>query len=174
MARARRRRPRRADGCASRPGGIRRPAGQSPCDLGRVPGSGTLRPRRGGIRCRDDDRARCRPGARAQGGRAGPRRGHGGGRQAGGCVMYALYTAVALIGLVTFWLPLALLRRFTRGVPLNVRARLGWAAPIGGGRPPPPLHPGSLGGGVAAAPPLGGPRRPPPPPPPGLKTGTQN
>ena len=47
--------------------------------------------------------------------------------------MYALYTAVALIGLVTFWLPLALLRRFTRGVPLNVRARLGGAAPIGAG-----------------------------------------
>ena len=37
-------------------------------------------------------------------------------------MMYALYTAVALIGLVTLWVPLALVRRFTRGVPLNARA----------------------------------------------------
>ncbi len=49
-------------------------------------------------------------------------------------MMYALYTAVALIGLVTLWVPLALVRRFTRGVPLNARARLGGDAPIGAGR----------------------------------------
>src|SRR2546430_521011 len=34
--------------------------------------------------------------------------------------MYALYTAVALVGLVTLWLPVALLRRLTRGVPLMI------------------------------------------------------
>ena len=45
--------------------------------------------------------------------------------------MYALYTAVAFVGLVTLFLPVALLRRLTRGVPLNARARLGREAPSG-------------------------------------------
>jgi len=45
-------------------------------------------------------------------------------RPAGDSLMYALYSAVALVGLVALFLPVALLRRLTRGVPLNVRARL--------------------------------------------------
>jgi len=73
--------------------------------------------------------------------------------------MYALYTAVALIGLVTVWLPLALLRRLTRGVPLNARARLGGAAPSDAGRPSGWLHAVSVGEAIAAAPLVEGLRR---------------
>src|SRR5713101_230732 len=73
--------------------------------------------------------------------------------------MYALYTAVALIGLVTLWVPLALVRRFTRGVPLNARARLGRAAPIGAGRPSAWLHAVSVGEAIATAPLIEGLRR---------------
>src|SRR2546425_4953851 len=73
--------------------------------------------------------------------------------------MYALYTAVALIGLVTLWVPLALVRRFTRGVPLNARARLGGAAPIGAGRPSAWLHAVSVGEAIATAPLIEGLRR---------------
>jgi len=43
--------------------------------------------------------------------------------------MYALYTAIAFVGLVTVFLPAALARRLTRGVPLNAgAARTGGAA----------------------------------------------
>src|SRR5437870_9326842 len=73
--------------------------------------------------------------------------------------MYALYTAVALIGLVTLWVPLALVRRFSRGVPLNARARLGGAAPIGAGRPSAWLHAVSVGEAIATAPLIEGLRR---------------
>jgi len=73
--------------------------------------------------------------------------------------MYALYTAVALIGLVTLWVPLALVRRFTRGVPLNARARLGGAVPIGAGRPSAWLHAVSVGEAIATAPLIEGLRR---------------
>ena len=74
-------------------------------------------------------------------------------------MMYALYTAVALIGLVTLWVPLALVRRFTRGVPLNARARLGGDAPIGAGRLSAWLHAVSVGEAIATAPLIEGLRR---------------
>src|SRR5256712_3634691 len=73
--------------------------------------------------------------------------------------MYALYPAVALIGLVTLWVPIALVRRFTRGVPLTARARLGGAAPIGAGRPSAWLHAVSVGEAIATAPLIEGLRR---------------
>jgi 3-deoxy-D-manno-octulosonic-acid transferase len=73
--------------------------------------------------------------------------------------MYALYTAIALLGLVAFWLPLALLRRVTRGVPINVRARLGGAGSIGGGERSAWLHAVSVGEAIAAAPLVEGLRR---------------
>jgi 3-deoxy-D-manno-octulosonic-acid transferase len=73
--------------------------------------------------------------------------------------MYALYTAVALVGLVTLWLPVALVRRVTRGVPLNARARLvrdapGAASPTSGW-----VHAVSVGEAIAAAPVVEGLRR---------------
>jgi 3-deoxy-D-manno-octulosonic-acid transferase len=73
--------------------------------------------------------------------------------------MYALYTAVALIGLVTLWLPVAMLRRLTRGVPLNARARLGREAPSGAGRSSGWVHAVSVGEAIAAAPLVEGLRR---------------
>jgi 3-deoxy-D-manno-octulosonic-acid transferase len=73
--------------------------------------------------------------------------------------MYALYTAVALVGLMALWAPIALLRRFTRGVPLNARARLGRAAPTDAGRPSAWLHAVSVGEAIAAAPLVEGLRR---------------
>jgi 3-deoxy-D-manno-octulosonic-acid transferase len=73
--------------------------------------------------------------------------------------MYTLYTVVALVGLVTLWLPVAVLRRVTRGVPLNVRARLvrdapGAARPLSGW-----VHAVSVGEAIAAAPVVDGLRR---------------
>jgi 3-deoxy-D-manno-octulosonic-acid transferase len=73
--------------------------------------------------------------------------------------MYVLYTTAALVGLVALWAPIALLRRFTRGVPLNARARLGRAAPIDAGRPSAWLHAVSVGEAIAAAPLVEGLRR---------------
>src|SRR5262252_1899741 len=66
--------------------------------------------------------------------------------------MYALYTALALIGLAALWLPVALWRRLTRGVPINARARFGHGASIGEGRPTAWLHAVSVGEALAAAP----------------------
>jgi 3-deoxy-D-manno-octulosonic-acid transferase len=66
--------------------------------------------------------------------------------------MYALYTALALIGLAALWLPVALWRRLTRGVPINARARFGHGASIGAGRPTAWLHAVSVGEALAAAP----------------------
>ena len=73
--------------------------------------------------------------------------------------MYALYTAIALVGLVALWAPIALLRRLTRGVPMNARARLGHAAPVHAGRPSAWLHAVSVGEAIAAAPLVEGLRR---------------
>lgn len=73
--------------------------------------------------------------------------------------MYALYTAIALVGLVALWAPIALLRRLTRGVPMNARARLGRAAPVDAGRPSAWLHAVSVGEAIAAAPLVEGLRR---------------
>jgi len=73
--------------------------------------------------------------------------------------MYAIYTAIAVVGLVTIWLPMALVRRITRGVPLNVRARLvrgesDRARPTSGW-----VHAVSVGEAIAAAPLVEGLRR---------------
>jgi 3-deoxy-D-manno-octulosonic-acid transferase len=65
--------------------------------------------------------------------------------------MYALYTAVAFVGLLAVFLPVALVRRLTRGVPLNVRARLGRQAPSGEGGPSGWVHAVSVGEAIAAA-----------------------
>lgn len=73
--------------------------------------------------------------------------------------MYALYTAMALVGLVALWAPIALLRRLTRGVPMNARARLGRAAPVDGGPPSAWLHAVSVGEAIAAVPLVEGLRR---------------
>jgi 3-deoxy-D-manno-octulosonic-acid transferase len=66
--------------------------------------------------------------------------------------MYALYTALALVGLAALWLPVALWRRLARGVPINAGARLGHGASIGEGRPTAWLHAVSVGEAIAAAP----------------------
>ncbi len=73
--------------------------------------------------------------------------------------MYALYTAVALVGLVTLWLPVALLRRLTRGVPLNARARLAREGASDAGRTSGWVHAVSVGEAIAAAPLVEGLRR---------------
>jgi len=72
--------------------------------------------------------------------------------------MYALYTAIAFVGLVTVFLPIALIRRITRGVPLNVRARLGRGVQAAGGRSG-WVHAVSVGEAIAAAPLVEGLRR---------------
>jgi len=73
--------------------------------------------------------------------------------------MYALYTAIALLGLLVLYLPLAVMRRLTRGVPLNVRARLGFGAPKANGRRAGWLHAVSVGEAIAATPLVEGLRR---------------
>src|SRR5207244_413805 len=65
-----------------------------------------------------------RPRTRDEGRRAKPRRGDGRGRDAGGAVMYMLYTAAMLVALVLFYAPAAVAKRLRRGVPLDARARL--------------------------------------------------
>ncbi len=73
--------------------------------------------------------------------------------------MYALYTALAVVGLVTLWLPAALVRRLTRGVPLNARARLGRAVAGDATRTSGWVHAVSVGEAIAAAPLVEGLRR---------------
>jgi 3-deoxy-D-manno-octulosonic-acid transferase len=72
-------------------------------------------------------------------------------------VTYALYTALLAAG-VTAYAPLAVARRLTRGIPLNLRARLGYGAPEGGG-PHGWVHAVSVGEVIAAAPLVEGLRR---------------
>jgi 3-deoxy-D-manno-octulosonic-acid transferase len=65
-------------------------------------------------------------------------------------VTYALYTAL-LAASVTFYAPFAVARRLTRGVPINLRARLGFGALEGTG-PRGWVHAVSVGEAIAAAP----------------------
>src|SRR5207237_191303 len=96
-----------------------------------------------------------------RGGRpAEPRRGHGGGRETGGPLMYALYTAASLVALVLVYAPAAVVRRLIRGVPLNMRARLGLGgAPRRRGVRAGWLHAVSVGEAITAAPLIEGLRR---------------
>jgi len=65
-------------------------------------------------------------------------------------VIYPLYT-LALSAVAAAYLPAALWRRATAGVPLNLRARLGWgAAPVGGASAW--IHAVSVGEAIAAQP----------------------
>jgi 3-deoxy-D-manno-octulosonic-acid transferase len=73
-------------------------------------------------------------------------------------VIYPLYTAL-LAAAVTAYLPAALLRRLTHGVPLNVRARLGYGAVPGPAGPRGWVHAVSVGEAIAAAPLVEGLRR---------------
>src|SRR5207302_8308019 len=152
---------RRAGGDHRRAGGaprIRRPSGVAAGDLGRVPDSLAVRACGPGVRRHDVDRPRRRSRARAQGARTRPGRGDRRGRPAGERLMYALYTAIAFVGLVTVFLPAALARRLTRGVPLNARARLGREGPRAG-EPTGWVHAVSVGEAIAAAPLVEGLRR---------------
>src|SRR5438128_10529265 len=63
---------------------------------------------------------------------------------------YVLYTALLAAG-VTAYAPLAVARRLTRGVPLNLRARFGYGAEVGRG-PRGWVHAVSVGEAIAAAP----------------------
>ena len=73
--------------------------------------------------------------------------------------MYALYTTIAMLGLLVLYVPLALVRRLTSGVPLNVRARLGYGAPRISGQRVGWLHAVSVGEAIAATPLVEGLRR---------------
>jgi 3-deoxy-D-manno-octulosonic-acid transferase len=65
-------------------------------------------------------------------------------------VTYLLYTALLAAG-VAAYAPLAVTRRLTRGVPLNLRARLGYGRESGSG-PRGWVHAVSVGEAIAAAP----------------------
>lgn len=80
-------------------------------------------------------------------------------RPAGDSLMYALYSVVALVGLVALFLPVAVLRRLTRGVPLNVRARLARDRAADATRSSGWVHAVSVGEAIAAAPLVEGLRR---------------
>ena len=70
---------------------------------------------------------------------------------------YVLYTALLAAG-VTAYAPVALARRLTRGVPLNLRARFGFGGENGAG-PRAWVHAVSVGETIAAAPLVDGLRR---------------
>jgi 3-deoxy-D-manno-octulosonic-acid transferase len=72
-------------------------------------------------------------------------------------VTYALYTALLAAG-VAAYAPLAVARRLTRGVPLNLKARLGYGGDPGPG-PRGWVHAVSVGEAIAAAPLVDGLRR---------------
>ena len=74
--------------------------------------------------------------------------------------MYALYTAASLVALVLLYAPAAVVRRLIRGVPLNMRARLGLGgAPRRRGVRAGWLHAVSVGEAITAAPLIEGLRR---------------
>src|SRR5437773_9015840 len=159
-ASAGRRRARRAHRRADRAARRRRAAGASAPELGRVHDPAAVRAVRGRLRSAARRGAGRRSRTRDEGRRAKPRRGDGRGRDAGGAVMYMLYTAAMLVALVLFYAPAAVAKRLRRGVPLDARARLGLggAAPSRGARAG-WLHAVSVGEAIAAAPLVEGLRR---------------
>lgn len=73
-------------------------------------------------------------------------------------MIYSLYT-VTLALLAVGYLPTALYRRLARGVPLNLRARLGWDGAPPSGAPTAWVHAVSVGEAIAAEPLVAGLRR---------------
>jgi 3-deoxy-D-manno-octulosonic-acid transferase len=67
-------------------------------------------------------------------------------------VIRPLYTTASLLALATVYAPSAGLRRITRGVPMHLKARLGFAAPLPGSPPRAWLHAVSVGEAIAATP----------------------
>ena len=80
------------------------------------------------------------------------------GRSAGGRVMYPLYT-LAFATAVAGYAPVAVLRRIARGVPINLRERLGLRAHQPPAAPCGWIHAVSVGEAIAAAPLVEGLRR---------------
>src|SRR5207249_10010921 len=158
-ARSRSRRARGPHRRTGRPARLRSEPSQAHGDVGRVSRARALRTRRAGVRRPAEGPTRRRPRPRSQGYRAQPRRGDRRGRPAGRCLMYALYTTIAMLGLLVLYVPLALVRRLTSGVPLNVRARLGYGAPRISGQRVGWLHAVSVGEAIAATPLVEGLRR---------------
>ena len=71
----------------------------------------------------------------------------------------SLYTGAAWVAVGTVYLPLAAVRRVTRGVPMHVSARLGRWAPLSGPGPRAWLHAVSVGEVITATPLVEGLRR---------------
>ncbi len=74
-------------------------------------------------------------------------------------MMRPLYTSAALVALATVYAPAAAVRRVTRRVPVNLRARLGHLEPLPGVGPRAWLHTVSVGEAIAATPLVEGLRR---------------
>jgi 3-deoxy-D-manno-octulosonic-acid transferase len=74
-------------------------------------------------------------------------------------VIRPLYTTAALVALATVYAPAAAARRVTRGVPMNLGARLGHGTPLPGTGPRAWLHAVSVGEAIAATPLVEGLRR---------------
>lgn len=70
-----------------------------------------------------------------------------------------IYTTASLLALATVYAPKAGLRRVTRGVPVHLRARLGFGPPLPGAAPRAWLHAVSVGEAIAATPLVEGLRR---------------
>jgi 3-deoxy-D-manno-octulosonic-acid transferase len=70
-----------------------------------------------------------------------------------------VYTAAALGALATVYAPAAVVRRLVRGVPIHMRARLGYDTPLPGRGPRAWLHAVSVGEAIAATPLVEGLRR---------------
>ena len=88
-------------------------------------------------------------------------------------MMRPIYTTAALVALATVYAPAAAVRRVSRGVPLNLRARLGRAKPLPGVGPRAWLHAVSVGEAIAATPLVEGLRRRYPSLPLVMTTGTE-
>ena len=74
-------------------------------------------------------------------------------------MIHALYTGAACVAVGAVYLPLATVRRITRGVPMHVAARLGRSEPLPGSGPRAWLHAVSVGEVITATPLVEGLRR---------------